>query len=624
MLLSANSITNQQPWNSTLLLLQKCKTSNEINQIHARLIKTGFINNTYLTTKIILSLSSSPYLPLNEFSRYIFFTHHAHRISAEKNEDPFLWNAVIKSYSHGNDPKQAFKIFILMLENGIRVDKFSISLVLKACSRLGLVKEGLQVHGLLRKLEFGSDLFLQNCLIALYIRCKCIGNARQVFDKMRRRDSVSYNSMIDGYVKLGKVDIAGELFDLMPMEMRNLISWNCLISGYMYLDNGFERAWEVFEKMPERDLITWNSMIDVCAKCGRIEEARALFDRMPERDIISWANMIDAYAKLGHVDTARRFFCDMPVRDVIVCNSLMSGYVQNGYCLEALDLFHYMQSVRHLSPNNVTLLIVLSAIAQLGNIEKVISLHCYLEDRGFSLEGKLGVALIDAYSKCGSIEDSILLFEGIKEKTVDHWNAMISGLATHGLGELALRCLVEMERMRVKPDNITFIGLLNACDHGGLVKEGMICFELMRRVYKVEPKLQHYGCMVGILSRAGHIIEARNFVDEMPIEPNDVIWRTLVTACKGHESFSIGEPLAQRLLKLDASNSSSYVLLAKLYAGVHLWNDANRIRTMMKERNLTKIPGCSWIELDGITHAFSVQDYSHPQVTEIYSLIVPE
>lgn len=586
------------------------------------MITTGFIKNSSLTTKIILSLSSSPHRPLIEFARYIFFTRHAFRADNQEEEgDPFLWNAIIKTYSHGHDPKEALLVFSLMLENGVFVDQFSLSLVLKASSRVGLVKEGMQIHGLLKKMDFGSDLFLQNCLITMYIRCRYVEVGRQVFDRMTMRDSVSYNSMIYGYVKSRRIDLAREVFDFMPMEERTLISWNSLLSGYAQLGDLLEVAWELFEKMPERDLISWNSMIDGCVKCGRMEDARALFDRMPKRDMVSWANMIVGYAKLGDVDIARSLFDEMPERDVVVCNALMGGYVQNGYFMEALDILYGMQSDSNISPDSATLLISLSAIAQLGHIDKGVAIHCYMEKNGFSLDGKLGVALIDMYSKCGSIDNAMWVFEDIKEKGVDHWNAMIGGLAIHGLGDLAFDLLMEMERVGVKPDDITFIALLNACGHAGLVKEGMICFELMRRVHNVEPKLQHYGCMVDILGRAGYIDEARKFIEDLPVEPNDVIWRTLLSACKNHESFNIGQPVDEHLIRLDSYNSSSYVLLSNMYAGLGMWNGVNRVRTMMKERNLKKIPGCSWIELEGIVHEFFVQDKCHPRATEIYSLL---
>ncbi|XWS35681.1 hypothetical protein CRYUN_Cryun20dG0017300 [Craigia yunnanensis] len=612
-----------QPWNSTLptlVLLRKCKTSNDVNQIHARLITTGFIESPTLTTKIILAFSPSLFSPLVDFARYVFFTHHTFR-SPKQDMNPFLWNAVIKSYSHGRDPEQALAVLSLMLEYGVSFDKFSLSLVLKACSRLGLMKEGMQVHGLLRKLNVGSDLFLQNCLISLYLRCGFIGYARQLFDSMSRRDSVSYNSMIDGYIKRGMIDLASELFDFMPMEYKNLITWNCMISGYAQSENGIDLALELFEEMPARDLISWNSMINGFVKCGNLEDAQALFDKMPKRDVVSWANMINGYSKLGKVDLARRLFNEMLGRDIVVCNAMMAGYVQNGYCAEALEIFDHLQRDGNLQPDNATLLIVLSAIAQLGHIDKGLEIHQYLEKNKFFLGGRLGVALIDMYSKCGSVKNAMLVFEGIEDKSVDHWNAMIGGLAIHGLGELAFNLLMEMERLSVEPDDITYIVVLNACGHAGLVKEGLICFDIMRRVHKMVPKLQHYGCMVDILGRAGQVTEARKFIEEMPIEANDVIWRALLSACKNHENIDVGEPVAKHLITLDSCNSSSYVLLSNMYAGLGMWNAVSTVRMMMKERNLKKIPGCSWIELEGTIHEFFVQDKSHPQVMEIYSLL---
>ncbi|KAA8520509.1 hypothetical protein F0562_014765 [Nyssa sinensis] len=388
-----------------------------------------------------------------------------------------------------------------------------------------------------------------------------------MFDIMPKRDSVSFNSMIDGYVKFGMVNVARELFDFMPLEMRNLISWNSIICGYAQSVDGFKLAWDLFETMPARDLVSWNLMIGGCVNCGKMEVAHALFNQMPVRDVVSWANMIHGYAKLGSVNIARALFDEIPERDVVSCNAMMAGYVQHGHCMEALKLYHDMLSERKLYPDVATLLIALSAIAQLGHIDEGITIHRYIEENRFILGGRLGVALIDMYSKCGSIENALLVFEDIKEKSVDHWNAMIGGLAIHGLGELAFELFMEMEKLSVNPDDITFISVLNACGHAGLVKEGLLCFELMRRVHKLEPKLQHYGCMVDILGRAGHIKSARNFIEKMPIEPNDVIWRTLLSACKNYENFDIGEPVANHLIGLDSCNSSSYVLMSNMYAG---------------------------------------------------------
>ncbi|KAL0411807.1 UNVERIFIED_CONTAM: Pentatricopeptide repeat-containing protein, chloroplastic [Sesamum latifolium] len=491
-------------------------------------------------------------------------------------------------FSHGKEPGQAFQLFVLMLVRGVVVDEYSFSLVLKSCSRLHLLSEGMQVHGLMLKVGLGLDVFLQNCLISMYVKCGIVQLGRQVFDRMIRKDSFSYNLMIDGYVKCGMVSLARELFDMMPSELKNLVSWNTMINGYLKLEGGFECAWDLFDKMSDRDLVSWNLMVDCCAKNGKMGLAQVLFDRMPERDVVSWASMVNGYAKVGNVEAARRFFDAMP-RDVISCNAMMAGYVNNGYYEEALNVFHG------------------------------IAIHRYMEEHGYFVSGKLSVALLDMYAKCGSIEQALYVFEGVQEKDIDHWNAMIGALAIHGLGELAFDLFMEMERLSLEPDDITFIAVLHACGHSGMVKEGLVCFEIMRRVHKIVPKLQHYGCMVDILSRAGHLEEAAKFVEEMPIQPNDVVWRTLLSACTNHENLNVGEPVATHLIGMDSYDSSSYILLSNMYAQSGLWDYVRKVRTTMKERELNKIPGSSWIELEGTVHEFFVGSASDHKEREIHS-----
>lgn len=617
--------SNQQPWNSalpTLVHLPNCKTQFDINQIHGRLLTTGFINNSYLTTKLILCFSSSPHAPLIRFARHIFFSH---SISwSSKTEDPFLWNAVIKTFSHGNhedDPKQAVFVLGLMLENGACVDKFSFSLVLKACSRMGLIREGIQVHGFLKKVGFASDLYLQNCLICMYVRCGCVEFARQVFDRMPQRDSISFNSMIDGYIKSGMVTLARELFDSLPLEMKNLRSWNCMISGYGVVEDGFTMAWKLFDEMPERDLVSWNSMIHCCIKSGKIDLAHSLFDKMPEKDVISWAKLINGYAKLGRIVIARNLFDEMPERDVISCNVMMAGYVQNGFFSEALEIYHNMMSDGNLAPDDTTLSIALSAIAQLGHSTlQGVAIHSYITENGLKLDGKLGVSLIDMYAKSGRIETATQVFDGIKEKNVHHWNAMIGGFAIHGFGKLAFNSFLKMQKLRVKPDGITFVNVLNACAHSGMVKESVICFEIMRRVHFIEPEIQHFGCLVDVFARGGKIKAAMTIIEEMPVEPNDVVFRTLLSACSNLEN-SVQNPMVNRAIGMDDYDSSTYVLLSNIYARFGMWDRVRRVREMMKERKLKKVPGRSWIELEGKFHEFFVGDGSHPRVAEIYSVL---
>ncbi|KAL6007954.1 hypothetical protein ACLOJK_033459 [Asimina triloba] len=588
-----------------LLLLHRCKSLKDVNQLHARLITTGLFRNPSLTTKILISFASSssppPHHILLHFARYVFFFS-----QSEDANSPLIWNAVIKAFSHGDDPTRAVLLFSIMLESGIPADQFSFSLSLKACSRLAWVREGMQIQCLLWKSVFGSDVFLLNSLICWYARCGFVQLARRLFDRMPERDSVSWNSMIDGYLKNGMVDAARQLFDRMGNEMRNLVSCNSMISGHAKTEEGLVIARDMFDRMPEKDLVSWNTMIDGYVKRGRLEAACELFNSMPERDVVSWAIMMDGYVKSGDVVAARGLFDAMPARDVVAWNVMMGGYVQNGYFMDALRLFHKMQLGGNLAPDHTSLATVLSAVAELGHSAEGINIHDYIERNGLPLDGKLGVGLIDMYSKCGRIETATQIFENLEHKTVDHWNAMIGGFAIHGLGDFALHLFMEMERRSVKPDDITFIAILSACSHSGLVEEGLLCFELMQTIYHVEPKVQHYGCVVDILGRAGHLEEARKLIKEMPIEPNDIVWRALLSSCRNHGNFSIGQQAAKQLIELDSWNASSYMLLSNLYADFGMWGDVSKVKMMMKEREIKKIPGCSWLELNGIVHEFVV------------------
>ncbi|GJV34909.1 pentatricopeptide repeat-containing protein [Tanacetum coccineum] len=324
------------------------------------------------------------------------------------------------------------------------------------------------------------------------------------------------------------------------LGMRNLRSWNCMISGYSGVEDEWKMTWELFEEIPERDLVSWNLMIGCCVKSGKINLAHALFDRMPKRDVITWAKLIDGYAKLGRIKVARCLFDEMPERD------------------------------GNLIPDDATLSIALSAIAQLGHRDEGVSVHVYINKNGLNLDGKLGVSLVDMYSKSGSIETAIHVFEEIKYKNADHWNAMIGGLAIHGFGKKAFDMFLDMQRRYVKPDSITFVNVLNACAHSGMVKEGIMCFEIMRRYHMVEPEVQHFGCLIDMFARAGQIKEALGIIEEMPVEPNNVLWRSLLSACNNLED-RIETPKMKHGTKMDYYDSSSYVLLSNIYARFGMW-----------------------------------------------------
>ncbi|MQL96063.1 hypothetical protein Taro_028737 [Colocasia esculenta] len=595
------------PATNPLSLLPRCRTPRDADQLHAHLLTTGLLRDPSATAHVVLSLCSSPHAPLRHLARRVSSAASCPPPRAGPG-DPFLWNALIKSSSHGADPGRALLTFSHMLSQGFSPDRFSFSLALKACSRTASFEEGSQLHAMLTKFGLHSDLYLQNSLMRFYCRCGSIKRARRLFDRMPLRDSISWNLIIDGYSKNGIMQLAQEVFDMMVEGDRNSVSWNSMICGYARLRSadGIDAARHLFDRMPVWDSFSWNSMIDGYVKCGRLEDAAALFEQMPEKDTLAWANMILGHMEAGNVELARAMFDDMPEKDLITWNIMLSGYVKNGCFLEALGLYHEMHTRDNLVPDATTLATVISAVAELGQIADGISVHDYIERNQLSLSGKLGVALIDMYARCGQLEKSLHIFEISGQKSVDHWNAMIGALAVHGFGHLALQLFEEMERFSLRPDDITFIEILSACSHAGLVKEGLTYFETMKTDYNVMPKLQHYGCVVDILGRDGQLEEARRMIEGMPMEPNDVVWRSLLSACRNHGNLEIGEHVAKRLIEMSSADSSSFVLLSNIYAGVGMWGNASKVRMMMKEQGIRKVPGCSWIELDGSFHDFFV------------------
>ncbi|KAH7668273.1 TPR-like protein [Dioscorea alata] len=602
------------PPNDDPFVFPKCTTRRHADELHAHLLTSGVLLHPSTTSRLIFHLCSSPSPPLHLLANRLLPLH--------PNVDPFLYNALIKASSNGSNPLNALLAFSLLLSSGVSPDPFSFSLSLTAAARASSLSAGSQLHALILKTGLSLNLYLQNVLISFYSKCGLYMAARQLFDRMPVRDSVSWNSMLDAYVRSGKLSSALELFYAMDDDEKNLISWNSMIGGCARSFNGIGIARQLFDQMPAHDSVSWNLMIDGYIKQGMIDEALELFDKMPKRDVIAWASVINGYMDAGNVELGRRLFDEMPERDVIAWNIMITGYAKNGMLNEALLIFIKMQVEGRIVPDDTTLVTALSAISELGRISLGTRIHKYIRMKRLSMSGKLGVALIDMYSKCGCLEEALQVFETSGMQTVDHWNAMIGGLAMHGFGELSLELFAEMKRRSLKPDDITFIGVLNACSHSGLVEVGLACFKSMIKDYKLEPKVQHYGCMVDILGRAGLLEEAVRLIEGMRVQPNDVVWRSLLSACRNHGNIEIGQKVVTSMTECDKCRSSSYVLLSNLYAGCGMWGDATRIRMMMKDEDFRKIPGCSWIELDGIVHEFVVGDNSHPQAQQIYSILL--
>ncbi|CAO2162025.1 unnamed protein product [Urochloa humidicola] len=353
------------------------------------------------------------------------------------------------------------------------------------------------------------------------------------------------------------------------------------------------------------------SLVQVYCACGRVAAARGVFDEMRGRDLVAWNVMIAGYVKSGDLVRARELFDVMPERNVVSWTTLIGAYAQMKQPEEAVEVFRRMQ-MEGTEPDAVALLSVLSACGDLGAIDLGEWVHMFVVRRGLFKKIPLMNAIIDMYMKCGCIEKAVDVFEGMQEKSVVTWTTLIAGFALNGLGLQAVEMFRRMERENVAPNDVTFLAVLSACSHVGLTDLGRWYFNVMVSQYRMKPCVEHYGCMVDILGRAGCLKEAQDLVQEMPFRATAAIWGALLAAARMHGDTGLGEQALLHLIDLEPHNSGNYILLSNIYAEQERWDDVRKLRKAMKERGLRNVPGASSIEIDGMVHEFTSRDGSHP------------
>lgn len=504
-----------------------------------------------------------------------------------------------------------------MLRNSLKPDNFTYPFLVKAADVRNSTWQGRQTHGQIVKHGFEFDVFVLNTLLNMYSVFGDMVAAQRLFDVSPALDVVSWNTLIVGYVKAEDLESARKLFNEMPV--RNEVSWGAMISGYA--GNGeLDVAQSLFDRMPvRRNTVTWNSMISGFARCGFLPLARKLFDEMPERNVASWNSMVAGYVQSGDLETARRLFDEMPERDVISWSCMISAYAQSNNCRDALELFKEMLTENQVRPNEVTMMSVLSVCSQLAALDQGKWIHTYIDRKGMRLNDNLGAALIDMYAKCGSTQDAIKLFWTLERRNVSSWNALITGLAINGLAHKSLEYFAEMQRSEVKPNDITFLGILTACCHGGLVEEGRQHFDSMSKIYGIQPEMKHYGCVVDLLARAGFLDEAEETVKSMPMKPDVMILGALLGACRIHGHVQLADRVRKDFLDLNSQQAGCHVLLSHIYAAADRWADASEIRNVIKVNGIKKEPGSSLIEMDGSVYEFIAGDHSHSSIGECLS-----
>ncbi|XP_031282882.1 pentatricopeptide repeat-containing protein At5g43790 [Pistacia vera] len=345
------------------------------------------------------------------------------------------------------------------------------------------------------------------------------------------------------------------------------------------------------------------------------------------------ASLLNFYANLGKFDVARYLFNQISNPDLATWNSILTAYARNAsnstscvsritngdssLSLEVLYLFTEMQNSL-VRPNEVTLVALLSACSDLGVLSQGIWAHAYVVKNNLKLNCHVGTSLIDMYSKCGCLNLAYQTFDHLRQRDTLCYNAMIGGFAIHGYGQRALDLYKKMRLEGLLPDNVTIVVSMFACSHVGLVEEGCKIFDSIREVYGNEPTLEHYGCLVDLLARAGRLQEAEEKIKKMPMKPNAILWRSLLGAARVHGNLAIGEVALKHLIELEPETSGNYVLLSNMYAKINRWDDVKKVRKLMKDHDIYKMPGSSLVEINGTMHEFLIGDKTHPCTKEIY------
>lgn len=522
------------------------------------------------------------------------------RLQQSKTANQPTWSYIIRKHLTQNAPKDALVIYNQIRRKGHYILGL-VPLIFKACTSLSSISDGKALHAEAVKSGADTEVMIGTSLVNMYAKCGDILASRNVFDEMPDRNVVTWNAMIGGYLKHGNTDSAFGLFA--QMLERTEVTWIEMIDG-LARSGDTVKARILFDKVPVelKNVVTWTVMIDGYASSGEMEAARELFEVMPQRNCYVWSSMISGYFNRGDVKEAQAMFNRIPVRNLVNWNSLISGLAQNGFFEKALEVFWKMQGERF-EPDEVTFASILSACAHLGWLDTGKEIHSMIDKKMIKLNQFVLNALVDMYAKCGDLANARSIFEEMVHRNVVCWNSLISGFATHGHCKEALEFFSRMEITNEMPDKITFLSVLSACAHGGFVDEGLEIFSKMEN-YGLAPGIQHYGCLVDLLGRAGRLKDAYNLIKTMPMKPNDAVWGALLGACRIHADTDMVEQIMEELSAsnstLDSGDDSHYVLLSNIYAGSDRWERAESMRLVMAKKGLQKIPGRSSVMLNNV------------------------
>ena len=569
-----------------LVVIQACAEFESLQlgmQIHQMAIKLNYVGDFFIVNAL-----------LNMYSENGILASSCALFDTIPECDVALWNSMISAYIDFGCYEEALSLFISMKNKGLKEDERTISIMLSTCAKFadGL-RKGKSLHAHAIRCRMKMDVSLGNALLSMYAELNFVEAVQNVFAELRSLNVISWNTMILALAHSKMRSEAWQLFGVMrKSEFKpntyTIISILATCEDETCLNVGRSIHGFVVKHGIEVNLSLNTVLTDMYMNCGDEASARTLFESCTNRDLISW-------------------------------NSIIANYINDNQVHEALLLFNRM--ISEVEPNPVTIINVLSSCTDLANLPQGQCLHAYVIRRhsylGFNLS--LANAFITMYARCGSMQNAKKIFDTLPRRNIISWNAMITGYRVHGRGYDAILAFLQMLEEGYQPNGVTFLSVMSACSHSGLLEKGLEIFQSMIQDFNITPELAHYGCVVDLLGRGGRLDEAREFIKSMPIEPDASVWRALLSACRVNYNTKLAQNIFEKLVELEPMNPGNYVLLSNIYAAAGHWLEVRQIRTWLKEKGLNKPPGISWIVVRSQVHYFTAGDMSHYQSDKIYA-----
>ncbi|XP_026449336.1 putative pentatricopeptide repeat-containing protein At1g17630 [Papaver somniferum] len=640
-------------------LLEKCSTCKQTKEIHTKIIHSGENQSGFLFQRLISSYSELGFL---DEANIVF-----HNIPNECKSDLSVWNSILTANKiHGFD-EETIHLYIRMRNSGVSSDGFTFPLVIKACTSVGDSKLCKAIHGHVLVSGYQFNLHVGNDLIHGYGKMGLMDDAITVFDKMSHRNHVSWNTMFSGFAHNFDCDGAVKMFRLMERDglEPHLLTWTSFISvhkrcglhgrvielfrdmrGKMNCSTGeviavvlsscaeldkFQMAKEIHGYVISGGfqdyMFVQNSLISVYGKNGNVEEARNLFMEIKIKNLVSWNALISSFADAGFSDEAHKTFSQLVnIHDgklrpnVVSFSAVIGGFAAKRKENECFAVFREMLHFK-VHPNSVTIACLLSLCAEVVALDLGKEIHGYSVRALMDKNILVGNSLVNMYTKCGAVMDACSVFDHMDNRDLISWNSMIAGYGMHGLANEALATFREMVKLGSKPDVVTFVAVLSACSHAGLVTEGRKLFDQMSSEFMITPDMEHYSCIVDLLGRAGLLQEANELTDKMTFEPDECVWGALLNACRIHKNTEMAELIKSRL-NLESEMTGTYMCLSNIYASHGRWEDSAKVRVAAKTRGLKKIPGQSRIEVKKKSYIFSSGNSFQSGLDKVYEILV--